>query len=163
MVWINLAQDRDKWRALVSTVITIRIPYNADNLTDWETISSSRRTLLHCVKTQPESSQNHDSILSTPHIVSPIWVLSLPQHFLQLPLRYWRYVTQIISSDVLHRDEFLHQNINNWNIRFFFALLLCNSAIGTWDLQTKSMQILINKLIVSVNIMLKQSYDGVMF
>jgi hypothetical protein len=26
MDWINLAEDRDQWRALVSTVMNIRVP-----------------------------------------------------------------------------------------------------------------------------------------
>jgi hypothetical protein len=29
MDWIDLAQDRDQWRALVSTVMTIQVPSNA--------------------------------------------------------------------------------------------------------------------------------------
>jgi hypothetical protein len=32
MDWIDLAQDRDRWRALVDTVMNLRIPYNAGNL-----------------------------------------------------------------------------------------------------------------------------------
>jgi hypothetical protein len=27
--WIDRAQDRDQWRALVSTVLNLRVPYNA--------------------------------------------------------------------------------------------------------------------------------------
>jgi hypothetical protein len=29
MYWIDVAQDRDQWRALVSMVMNLRVPYNA--------------------------------------------------------------------------------------------------------------------------------------
>jgi hypothetical protein len=48
MGWIVLAQDRDRWRALVNTVMNLLLSQNTGNfLTSWGTISFSIRTLLH--------------------------------------------------------------------------------------------------------------------
>ena len=46
MDWIGLAQDRDRWRTLVSVVMNLRVPWNAGNfLTSCKPVSFSKRTL----------------------------------------------------------------------------------------------------------------------
>ena len=50
MDWIGLAQDRERWRTVVSAVMNLRVPWNAGNfLTSCKPVSFSRRTLHHGV------------------------------------------------------------------------------------------------------------------
>ena len=46
MDWIGLAQDRDRWRTLLSAVMNLGVPRNAGNfLTSCKPVSCSRRTV----------------------------------------------------------------------------------------------------------------------
>jgi hypothetical protein len=46
--WIDLAEDRDQWRAFVSTAINLRLPYNAGKFLSSCTMGSfSRRAQFH--------------------------------------------------------------------------------------------------------------------
>jgi len=48
--WIGLAQNRDRWRTLVSAVMNLRVQWNAGKfLTSCKPVSFSRRTLHHGV------------------------------------------------------------------------------------------------------------------
>jgi hypothetical protein len=48
MNWIDLAPDRDEWRALVNTVMKLRVPENAGKyLSSCTTGGFSRRAQLH--------------------------------------------------------------------------------------------------------------------
>jgi hypothetical protein len=45
--WINLAVDRNQWRALVNTVLNLRVPQNSEKfLSSWTTGGFSRRAQL---------------------------------------------------------------------------------------------------------------------
>jgi hypothetical protein len=47
MDWIDLAQDRDQWRALVNTVVDLQVPYNVGKcLSNCTTGGFSRRAQL---------------------------------------------------------------------------------------------------------------------
>jgi hypothetical protein len=50
MDWIDLAQDRDQWRALVNTIMSLRFPQIVGNfLSSYTTGGFSRRAHLHGV------------------------------------------------------------------------------------------------------------------
>jgi hypothetical protein len=48
--WIGLAQDRNRWRALLNSVLNLRVPRNAGKLSSGVTSSGlSSSVLLHIV------------------------------------------------------------------------------------------------------------------
>jgi hypothetical protein len=45
MFWIGLAEDRYRWRALVNSVMNLRVPYNAGNYRMAAQLVASRAVL----------------------------------------------------------------------------------------------------------------------
>jgi hypothetical protein len=46
--WMLLTQDSHQWRAVVNTVISLQVPYKAENvLASYVTVSFSTKTLTH--------------------------------------------------------------------------------------------------------------------
>jgi CRISPR/Cas system-associated protein Cas7 (RAMP superfamily) len=52
--WIELARDRERWRALLSAVMNLRVPQNTGNfLTSCKPVGYSRTTVLCGVSKYP--------------------------------------------------------------------------------------------------------------
>jgi hypothetical protein len=49
MDWIGLAKDRNRWRAVVNSVLNLQVPSNAGKLSSWLTSSCLSSAQLHRV------------------------------------------------------------------------------------------------------------------
>jgi len=106
MEWIGLAQDRDRWRTLVSAVMNLRVPWNAGNfLTSCKPVSCSRSTLHHGVSNIKLVFKSCGNIF-----IHTIYVLIVTQDIKKSPL----WVTQHFFKIQWNRKLFL----TYWSIKF---------------------------------------------
>ena len=104
---IGLAQDRDRWRTLVSAVMNLRIPWNAGNfLTSCKPVSCSWRTLHHGVSKYLLGSRHSVSVFTVacsirlPVLSSSVrsaFVSTFPYIQCTLPLYYRQHVSYVLQ------------------------------------------------------------------
>jgi hypothetical protein len=68
MVWIDLAQDRDQWRALMNTVMNLRVPRNTGKFLSSCTIGSFSRSRIFTGNTIRNSTDIPPTDLSSKNI-----------------------------------------------------------------------------------------------
>jgi len=79
--WIHLGQDRVQWQVLVDTVITLQVPWKAENfLISWAIVSFSRRT-LHSELVNVNSRMHVTGIVTLFHQYVKTWRVCTAYHW----------------------------------------------------------------------------------
>jgi hypothetical protein len=151
--WIELVQDRDRWRALVSTVKNLWVPLNAGNfLVSCENWSASQEGLcsMEYVLQIVEFGDPHSRICVQNCVVS-FGVRTMPKvHWMQ---HYWSHAGVIwavshcpvacLTVTVTNFDLIPKENCQN----FLSRMTSCRKAITTLTVTGKVKTVLINRFI----------------
>jgi len=118
MDWIGLAQDRDRWRTLVSAVMSLRVPWNAGNFLT----SFSRRTLHHGVSSvEIEHYKSCTSGLQHSFLACAEITSKLPCMVIRVTNRTADYEQNGHHSCYLSKPTYLDRDVN-WSCLLTYAV-----------------------------------------
>ena len=110
MDWIGLAQDRARWRTLVSAVMNLRVPWNAGNfLTSCKPVSFSRRTLHYGVSKKVSKCWNlflnYRNVIIAPTPPFLLWIVQEHSLIFFYFRRFCKYKISSLHYPLLSKDK----------------------------------------------------------